>query len=332
MSKEQEILQEIRKVIPNSRKYLFDDCALIEKDLIITSDTIVENIHFDLKNYKPDEIGWKAMAVNLSDIASMGGKPLYSLVSLSLPKKVNLKFIKELYKGIQFCAKKYKTQIIGGNLTSGKEISLTITLIGKVKNPALRNNARSGDLVFCTGNFGSAAAGYSVIASKAKRSHKAPSANKDCFVASAPQNSKSILKFLKSLKTPIPQIEIGQKFVSICKRVCMMDASDGLADCLIQMSDQSNVKITVDENKIPLSNELKSICKSLKKDPLLLSLYGGEDYQLVGTISKNDYKKIKNLKNIKIIGEVRKGKNAFLKQKNNKLVKLSMKKIYAHFK
>jgi thiamine-monophosphate kinase len=134
MPTEQQILKEIRKIIPNSKKYLFDDCAIIEKNLVITSDTIVQDIHFDLKNYTPSQIGWKAMAVNLSDIASMGAKPLYAMVSLSLPKHINLKFIKELYKGIQSCAKKYKTQIIGGNLTGSKEISITITLMGKTSH------------------------------------------------------------------------------------------------------------------------------------------------------------------------------------------------------
>lgn len=325
MPSEQEILKEIRKIIPNSKKYLFDDCAVIEKNLVITSDTIVENVHFSLKNYTPSQIGWKAMAVNLSDIASMGAKPLYAMVSLSLPKKTNLKFTKELYKGIQACAKKYRTQIIGGNLTSSKEISITVTLLGKalVKTPqwgvsttsnvkvSLRRNAKPGDLVFCTGTFGDAALGYLII-------HEG-------WVC------KPNLHFFKALKEPTPQVSIGQKIVNSCNRVAMMDSSDGLADCLIQISEQSKVKIIVDENKIPITKEMKRLCKAAKKDPLNLALYGGEDYQLVGTISKNDYKKIKNLMGIKIIGETIKGKNVFLKQINNKLVKLSMNKSFRHF-
>ena len=93
---EQEILKVIRNIVPNSRKYLFDDAAIIEKDLIITTDTLVENTHFTLKTYTAEEIGWKAMAVNLSDIAAMGGKPLYALISLSLPKNVKIKWIENL--------------------------------------------------------------------------------------------------------------------------------------------------------------------------------------------------------------------------------------------
>ena len=295
MPTEQEILKIIRKIIPNSKKYLFDDTAIIEKDLIVTTDTLVENTHFTLKTYTPEEIGWKALAVNLSDVAAMGGKPLYALVSLSLPVNIKIKWIESFYKGLTLCSKKYKTQIIGGNLAKSKEINITIMVIGKAvmagfKPAPTRSNAKLGDFVFCTGTFGDAAA--------------------------------------KNYKTKIfPQINFGQKIVMISKRAALMDASDGLADCLIQISDQSNVKIIVDEERIPVVAGFKSATTR----PLHLALYGGEDYQLVGTASEFDCKKLVKLKGIKIIGKVIKGKGAFLKQDNNKLVKLDMKKTFNHF-
>ena len=298
MPTEQEILKVIRKIVPNSKKYLFDDAAIIEKDLIITTDTIVENTHFTLKTHTPEEIGWKALAVNLSDIAAMGGKPLYALVSLSLPANIKIKWIERFYKGLTTCAKKYKTQIIGGNLAKSKEINITITVIGKTVGaglaPARRSNAKPGDLVFVTGTFGDAAA----------------------------KNYK--IKIL-------PQINLGQKVVSLTKRAALMDASDGLADCLVQISNQSNVRIIIDEDKIPISISTKKASDILNKNPINLALYGGEDYQLVGTTSEIDCKKLKKLKGIKIIGKVIKGNGAFLKQKTNRLVKLDMKKTYEHF-
>ncbi len=294
MPTEQEILKVIRKIVPNSKKYLFDDAAIIEKDLIVTTDTLVENTHFTLKTYIPEEIGWKAMAINLSDIAAMGGKPLYALVSLSLPATIKIKWIKRLYKGLTTCAKKYKTQIIGGNLTRSKEINITITVIGRAVRAGLkpaptRSNAKPGDLVFTTGTFGDAA--------------------------------------IKNYKIKIfPQIGLGQKIVRLSKRVALMDASDGLADCLIQISAQSNVKIIVDEDKIPVSKD--AVMAGLKP---ATTLYSGEDYQLVGTASKSDCRKLKNFKGIKIIGQVVKGKGAFLKQNNNRLVRLDVKKTFRHF-
>ena len=287
MITEQQILELIRKITPNSKKYLFDDAAIIEKNLIVTTDTLVENTHFTLETYTPEEIGHKALAVNLSDIAAMGGKPLYALLSLSLPKKITLTWIKRLYKGILSCAKKYKTEIIGGNLTRSKEINITITVIGKtvVKTPrwgvSTRSNAKPGDIVFATGTFGSPA------------------------------------------KKPIPQIEIGQKIVGACFKhaPALMDSSDGLADCLIQISEQSKVKIIVEEGKIPKG-----------RNPLNLALYAGEDYQLVGTVSKPDWEKLKKIKGIKIIGEVLKQKGAFLKLSNGMTIKLNANRAFQHFK
>lgn len=199
-------------------------------------------------------------------------------------KPASTKWIKRLYKGILACAKKYKTQIIGGNLARSKEINITIILIGKTVGaglaPAQRSNAKPGDLVFCTGTFGS------------------------------------------PKKKPIPQIDLGQKIVKSTKRVALIDSSDGLADCLIQITMESNVKIIIDENKIPVLPQISTH----------LALYAGEDYELVGTVSNKDCKKLNKIKNIKIIGKVVKGKGAFLRKKNVRLVKLSMKKTYEHFK
>ena len=314
MSSEQQILKTIRQLVPNSKKHLLDDAAIIEKDLVVTTDTLVENTHFSRKTYTPEEIGWKAMAINLSDIASMGGKPLYTLVALSLPKSINKEWVRRFYKGLLFCAKKYKTQIIGGNLTRAKEINISITLIGKIgKNIGKRSNAKPGDLVFTTGNFGDSACGLLLLL----KNHR---------------NAGTLERsFITKHKTPIPQIELGIKITKSCKRVALMDASDGLADCLIQICNESKVKIIVAEDKIPISSDMKKAAKLVKKNYLNLALYGGEDYELIGKASKNNCNKLKKIKNIKIIGEVLQGTGAFLKQNNNKLVKLDMKHGFKHF-
>jgi len=256
MPTEQEILNLIRKITPDSKKYLHDDAAIIENNLVLTTDTLVENTHFTLKTYTPEEIGWKALAVNLSDIAAMGGKPLYALVSLSLPGKISLQWIKNLYKGINSCAKKYKTKIIGGNLARSIEINITIMVIGKVRAglaPALRSNAKPGDLVFATGTFGDSALGFNVIARRLKELTKQsrPGLHKMIGIASS---GKALLAMTH--KKPIPQIEKGVKIAKSCKRVALMDTSDGLANCLIQIANESKVKIILDEEKIPLSKNV----------------------------------------------------------------------------
>ena len=262
MPTEKQILNEIRKLVPKSEEFLRDDAAIIEKNLIVTTDSLIENTHFTKDAYSPDEIGWKALAVSLSDIAAMGGKPLYALVSLSLPKTITLNWIQNLYIGLRSCAKKYKTKIIGGNLTRSNEINITVTIIGKTKAgppPAKkpssavgkRSNAKPGDLVFASGTFGDSALGFYLLKERNKY----------------PLPTKITNELIQKHKEPKCQIKLGQKIIRLCKRVALMDASDGLADCLIQIAEESKVKITIEKNKIPISHHSKEITKLLKKDP-----------------------------------------------------------------
>lgn len=324
MPTEQQILTLIRKIVPGSKRFLFDDTAIIENNFVVTTDTLIENTHFTQTTYTPEEIGWKALAVNLSDIAAMGAIPLYALVSLSIPKSFikaglkpasSLSWIKKLYKGINACGKKYKTQIIGGNLARSRETNITITVIGKTiaKNIGKRSNAKPGDVVFVTGNFGDSACGYLLLKQKTS------------------VISSQLLTLIKKHKTPTPQINLGQKIVQVTQRAALMDSSDGLSDCLIQIAKESNVKVLAEESKLPISLSTRKAAKILRKDPVKLALYGGEDYQLVGTVSKNEWEKLRKTKEFKIIGEVVKGNSAFLKQKNGKLVKLDMNKAFRHF-
>lgn len=308
MPSEKEILQIIKTMLPKSKKHLSDDAAILsfgKKQLVFTTDTIVEDTHFRLKTYKPEEIGWKALAINLSDIAAMGGNPLYALVSISTPKNISTTWIKNLYSGINNCAKKYKTGIIGGNLTKSKQISISITLIGElVKNKAgLRTNAKPNDVVFATGRFGESAEGLLLL-----------SKNK------APWNKKAIeRKLINKHKKPIPRIKEGQNIISSSNRVALMDASDGLADCLIQIAKESKVRIEVAENKIPKH----------KNTPLERALYGGEDYELVGTCSEKDARSING---INIIGRVYKGSGAYIELEKGRKLKFKEEKVFKHFK
>lgn len=311
MSREYKILNYIRSLVRNPNKYLFDDCAVFgngDNGYCVTTDTVVEGVHFfyniranSLLNYSPLEIGWKSLAVNLSDIASMGAKPLYVLVALSVPKQCSDNFVKNLYLGIVQCAKKYNAQIIGGNITSSKELSITITVIGQnQKIIAKRKNAKVNDVVFMCGSHGLAGLAYKQLIMGSQKINK---------------------KILRKLKMPEPQVREGKRIVSLCKRVAMMDSSDGLGDCLVQISKQSKVKIIVDESEVCLKNKL---------DSLEMVLYSGEDYGLVGTVSNTDWKKINRIKGVKKIGLVEKGSGAYVRMRNSRLVKIDKMKIFQH--
>jgi len=169
---------------------------------------------------------------------------------------------------------------VGGNLARGNEINITITIVGKTLSKKI-------------GKRSNAKSGDLV------------------FVTGI---------FGNSIKKPMPQVELGQEIVRLTKRVALMDSSDGLADCLIQIANESRVKMVIDEEKIPKQRNL-----------LNLALYSGEDYQLVGTASVNDCKKLKKINGISIIGRVEKGNGSYLKQTSSRLVKLDMKKSFRHF-
>lgn len=267
------------KIIENITKspYLGDDCAyLSDFNLAISSDSLIEDVHFSREYMTPYEIGKKALLVNVSDILASGAKVKYALVNLS--GKLDSDFIREFYRGLNEIAQLFDLTIIGGDLTSGEKISIAITVLGDTKERLIskRNNAKEGYIVATIGEFGSSAQGLEDLKNGLNNSyfaqyHKAPKLYPDISNAIS-----------KNAKNPY----------------AMMDSSDGLIDCLYQISKKSNVRIDVEYDLIPK--------KVSNKDYVL---FGGEDYALVVCLSENDFKKIPEL--IKI-GTVKKGFGVYI--------------------
>ncbi len=279
MNKEFKFLNIIKNTL-DSPNFLGDDCAFLKKQKItISTDALIENIHFS-RNYMTDEeIGKKSLLVNISDILASGAKPKYALISLS--GKLDNNFIKNFYKGINAIAKEYKIKIIGGDLTSGEKLSIAVTIIGDTKKRKIssRKNAKENYIIATVGEFGSSAEGLKCLQNNIKNEY-----------------------FIKIHKSPKLYPKISE---AIAKKTtgpyAMMDSSDGLFDCLYQISKQSNVKISVEYNKIPKKTNDKN-----------LVLYGGEDYSLVVALSEKDFKKIKGLTKI---GYCSKGQGVYIDNK-----------------
>ncbi len=217
------LIGNISKIIEKNSKSVIkgigDDCAVIDtggkKYLLAATDAIVESVHFDLKYYSFFDVGWKALAVNLSDIASMGGTPKYALVSLGLTKKTKPKDVSGIYKGMKKLAKQYSVDIIGGDtVLSPVKLSVSVTAIGEVekKKVLYRKGAKSGDLIMVTGNFGRAA----------------------------------VTPFLIK-----PRVSEGLIISSWGKASAMMDSSDGLAFTIGEICRQSNVGADIVRSLIP---------------------------------------------------------------------------------
>ncbi|HRR95849.1 MAG TPA: thiamine-phosphate kinase [Candidatus Ratteibacteria bacterium] len=277
--KEKEIIEFIRKsVITRSKNIIAgigDDTAVVKYTkndyLLLTIDSIVENVHFKLNQATYYQIGKKAIAVNLSDIAAMGGIPLYILISIGLPEGEK-ETIGNLLNGFKYMAKRYKFEIIGGNLTKSNILFIDVCAVGKVEKKylKLRNGAKEGDLIYVTGNLG----------------------------------ASQIKKHL-NIK---PRIEESRFLVKNFPISAMIDISDGLSSDLITLSKESNVGFNIFLEKIPLSNEVKKISKT-KEEEILHALNDGEDYELLFTIPekyKNNIPEKINKTKITLIGEITK--------------------------
>ena len=271
-----------------------DDAALVDingKDMVFTTDSLVEGKHFKLDWFLPGQIGKKAIEINVSDIGAMNSKPLYCLVSLCLPKDTDVKFLDKLYEGIYSVCDKYKIDVIGGNMTNGKQIIVDVTMIGEsIGNVPLRKNAKPGDKIIVTGNLGNSAAGLNLFF----------------------KGKKGFSKIKKKYLERKAKLEKAHKLSKLVNS--MEDCSDGLSSEVRNICDASDCGAIIDWDKIPFSKETKKACREIRKDPHKFALFGGEDFELVATISKDNLSKI----NAIAVGKITKEKGIFLKRSGKK--------------
>lgn len=286
-----------------------DDSAVLRYNnknyMLFTTDALVENVHFSLKYFTPEQVGMKAIEQNVSDIASMGGIPKHALISLALPKEIDVEFVDKLYDGINKKSKKYKISIVGGNITRSKDIAVNVALLGVVEKRylALRNGAKVNDVVFCSGDVGKSAAGLGLLKNKIY--------------------GKSIKKHLE----PECRLDLARKLAKTGIN-SMIDVSDGVASEVTRICEESNVGAIIHADKIPISKNTINEAKKIKKNPIDLALYGGEDFELVFTTDKSKLKQLKKC-DVKIIGEIVDKKHGIKLIKNNKVLKL--KRGFDHF-
>ncbi len=277
-----------------------DDCAIIDigkaeaghKYLIVTTDMLQESTHFPV-GISPFQIGWSAVAVNLSDIAAMGAHPFAFTIAMGIPAHTETAFVDEVVEGIEKCASAYNTVVVGGDITRSKELILTGTCFGFADNPVRRAGAEVGDLVCVTGSLGNAALGM-------KKEVKVP------------KRVDEVAK--KALFQPVPRIQEGIELADSGLVTSMIDISDGLALSLAELGKSSGVGFEIYEDKVPVLR--REIRKSLDLSKLgfdlrELAFYYGGDYELLFTMDRKGVRKDEELlKRIKrevkmsIIGKV----------------------------
>ncbi|MFS0820807.1 thiamine-phosphate kinase [Bacillus sp. 1P02SD] len=299
-----------------------DDAALFRPtphmEQIICMDTMVEGVHFNSHTMNPYQIGYKALAVNISDIAAMGGIPTYYLVSIAIPKDRNESDLLSIYEGMAMLADKYAMDLIGGDTVSiAENLVITVTVLGEVETGKhfLRSQAKPGDIVFVTGTIGDSAAGLDVL------------------LHSGNDHSFSDLEetLIRKHQYPSPRVEIG-RLLSTFERVSLNDISDGLASEANEIAKASGVILQIDEDQIPFS---EAILTKYKDRALEYALYGGEDFELVGTMAPSDWDILQKKASehdyiLSKIGTVSEGGPAVFLKRDGELQKLEMKG-YNHF-
>lgn len=251
-----------------------DDCSVVTghggRDYLITTDALFEGVHFRPDWISPKTLGRKALAVNISDISAMGGRPLYYLVSIGVPDKFPVKDIEALFDGMKATASAYRMHIIGGDTCGSKKgLLISITAIGEVEHAKClyRKGAAPGDVVYVTGTFGGSALGLSCL-EKGLRGIE-------------------MREYIRRHDEPTPRVATGLWLASSSCVSSMIDVSDGLAGDLGHIAETSGVGIKVHADAIPLPEGFIQAAASCQKDPHALALTGGEDYELAFTVSKN---------------------------------------------
>jgi len=266
------LIERLRRLVPAAgpgvRVGIGDDTAVlsVSGQLLATCDIQVEDVHFDRQVSAPADIGWRALAVNLSDIAAMGGTPRYALVSLALPPDTPIEMVEGIYRGLAEAAAASGTAVVGGNVsrTSGPLI-IDVTALGEAQTVLRRDGAQPGDGVWVTGAVGKAAAGLFLLRHPQARAAGAGE------------------RLVAAYRRPTPRVAAGQALAASGVVTAVIDTSDGTASDLLRLVEASGVGVRLDLARLPLADGLIEVARTAGVDPAAWGLGGGEDYELLFT-------------------------------------------------
>ncbi len=314
--KEIDFLNIIKETLTDN-SYIGNDCAdLKEVGMFITQDSLVEDVHFKLSTTTPFQLGQKAVAVNISDLATTLCNPAYISIGLSVPDSISVDFVKEFYRGVDVACQKYHAVVTGGDITSSDKVYISVAAIGRRRHDVniSRSYAHVGDFIITTGNYGTSAAGLAAL-----------------------ENGWNVSQeILDAHLTPVARLEEAHEAGKYIENdVAIMDTSDGLADALYKVSKASNVSIDVNFDEIPVLPEVKKLAEEKGVDLKDWVLWGGEDFELLlfvpyflfATLSSKGFKYVGT-----VVGNTE--SKVTIKDKDKSFVideKLFNEKTYNHF-
>ena len=283
-------------------KGIGDDAAVLDfsdKKIVVSTDLLIEGVHFDLAFMPLRHLGYKAVVANLSDICAMNAKPTQITVSVAVSNRFPLEAMEELFDGIALASEFYKVEVIGGDTTSSqKGLILSITAIGEADENELvyRNGAKPTDLLVVSGDIGAAYMGLQVLEREKQVFQVNPNSQPDLDMYSYLIERQLKPEARTDIRTLLFALEV--------KPTAMIDISDGLSSEIIHICKQSNVGCNLYEDKLPLDPQFMNVCEEFNLDATTVAINGGEDYELLFTIPIADFEKIKANPNFSIIGHI----------------------------
>ena len=298
------LTKDIQHVQSSTQKGIGDDAAVMNfgsKRVLMTTDLLLEGIHFNLEYVPLKHLGYKAAVVNFSDIYAMNATPTQITVSLGISKRFSVEDLEELYSGIRLACERYNVDLVGGDTSAsmtGLTISITCLGTAAAKEIVYRNGAKVNDLICVTGNLGTAYMGLQLL----ERERIVMQANENATPAF--EGREYLLE--RQLKPEARRDIIEKLRAAGIKPTAMMDISDGLSSELMHICTQSNVGCAVYEDKLPIDYQAAALAEEMNLNIVTCALNGGEDYELLFTCSLDDYEKLIPLEDVYLIGHITK--------------------------
>jgi thiamine-monophosphate kinase len=308
------LTQNIELQNPETIKGVGDDCAVLkysdDKDILVTTDLLMEGVHFDLTYITLQHLGWKSAMVNISDIFAMNGTPRQMTVSLALSKRFSVEDVEQFYTGLRAACDKWGVDIVGGDTTSSYTgLAISITCIGEARHDDIvyRNGAKETDLICVSGDLGAAYMGlqllerekavyYQMVAEAKKKGKEAPDFQPDF-------SGKEYL-LQRQLKTEARGDIIQRLRDAGIRPTSMMDISDGLSSELRHICKQSGVGCRIFEKQLPIDYQTAVMAEELNMNVTTCALNGGEDYELLFTVPIGDHERIQQMEDVHLIGHI----------------------------
>lgn len=271
---------------------------------VVTTDALIEGVHFD-RTYVPMRyLGWKAIATNVSDIAAMNANPKYATVALALPNNVSVEQLESLYAGMADACEAFGVSLVGGDTTAASLLSISITLIGEATEEKVvyRSGAQIGDLICVTGDLGSAAAGFEVLAA-GKKGFEAGGDGASTTDGAQPDLREFAYVIERQLYPQARMDRIQQWAEAEVQPTSMIDLSDGLGSDLHHICNASGVGAVIEAGLLPIHVQTFLAAERFEKDPAAWALFGGEDYELLFTIPQADVEKLEE-NSFAVVGQI----------------------------